>query len=51
MERCECCGTRHNPMKTDCPDEDDFDGYYDHNADVIKCTGGAAFCQDDRFND
>jgi len=22
MNKCECCGTRHDPMKTDCPDDE-----------------------------
>ena len=25
MNKCECCGTRHDPMKTDCPDDVEWD--------------------------
>ena len=27
--KCECCGTNHDPLKTDCPEDAEFDGYVD----------------------
>lgn len=38
--KCECCGTNHNPMKTDCSDEDvEFDGYVDLLESAIDAGG------------
>ena len=42
MNKCDCCGTRHDPMKTDCPDLDlDFDEFeeFDH-VEFAEKAGG-----------
>jgi len=41
MDKCECCGFRHDPIKTDCPEDIEFDGYVDLNeqADIANGKG------------
>ena len=41
MDKCECCGTRHDPMESDCPDVDEieFDGYFNHHEASERMQG------------